>query len=184
MERTQKADVVARMSALFQASPNVILAGFTALEVNKQSELRGKIAAAGGHYVVIKNRLARRAAAGTHVERIASGFVGPCALAVHAHDPIALARVLSGFAKDHPTFELKAAVIDRAAVIEGREISRLAELPGLPELRAQLLALILTPATMLVRLVATPAQQVARVLDARRGTLERPDDAATAGAEA
>ena len=52
-------------------------------------------------------------------------------------------------------------------------VKQLASLPGLPELRAQLLCLIQTPATTLVRLLATPGTQMARVLEARREQQEQ-----------
>jgi len=42
----------------------------------------------------------------------------------------------------------------------------------MPELRAQLLCLIQTPATMLLRLINTPGEQLARVVDARREAQE------------
>jgi len=169
--RADKQLVIERMSESFRGSPHVILATFRGLTVSKESDLRGRIAAVGGQYRVIKNRLARRAAAGTHVELLARSFVGSCAVALHPSDPVALAKVLTGFAKEHPQIELLAGVIDAAQPLAAAEVTRLAELPGLPELRAQLLALIQTPATMLVRLIGTPASQLARVVDARREAL-------------
>jgi hypothetical protein len=82
---------------------------------------------------------------------------------------VALAKVVSEFAKDHPALKLVACVVDAREVYGADGIKQLATLPGLNELRAQLLALINTPATQLVRLVNTPAGQVARAIDARPG---------------
>ena len=45
-------------------------------------------------------------------------------------------------------------------------VKHLSTLPGLPELRSQLLAMFNTPATQLVRLFGTPGTQLARVIDA------------------
>jgi large subunit ribosomal protein L10 len=61
--------------------------------------------------------------------------------------------------------------VDAQQMIDAAGVKRLSELPGLPELRAQLLALVNTPATMLVRLISTPGTQIARVVDARREDL-------------
>ncbi len=61
-----------------------------------------------------------------------------------------------------------AGLVDARDVIDGPGAKQLASLPGLPELRAQLLALFLTPATSLVRLLNTPGGQLARVIDAHR----------------
>jgi large subunit ribosomal protein L10 len=41
------------------------------------------------------------------------------------------------------------------------------------ELRAKLVGLIASPATSLARLIQTPGQQLARVIDARKGTQEQ-----------
>jgi len=156
------------MTEAFRQTPHVILANFNGLTVNQEGELRRRVSAAGGHYLVIKNRLAKRAAEGSAVGRLADRLSGPCALATHATDPIGLAKVLDNFAKDNPQLTLVAGVVDASQLLSADEVRQLATLPGLPELRAQLLALINTPATMLTRLIATPATQVARVIDARR----------------
>jgi large subunit ribosomal protein L10 len=63
-------------------------------------------------------------------------------------------------------------VVDAKDVFGAEGIKQLAMLPGKQELRAQLLALVNTPATQLVRLLNTPAGQVARAIDARREKME------------
>ena len=114
----------------------------------------------------------RRAAEGTAVEHLAERLSGPCALARHESDPVVLAKTLSEFAKDNPELKLLGGGIDGKALIEADGVKQLASLPGLPELRAQLLSLVQTPATQLLRLVATPGTQLAQVLDARQKKLE------------
>lgn len=166
MIRADKIQLVKTLNEAFQSTPHVILASFSGLSVNQEGELRRRVRAAGGSYAVIKNRLARRAAAGTAVEKLADQLSGPCALATHATDPVVLAKVLSEFAKDNPQVELRAGVVDAAELLDTAGVKTLASLPGLPELRAQLLALVLTPATMLVRLLSTPGSQLARVINA------------------
>jgi large subunit ribosomal protein L10 len=169
--REDKAKLVAQMQAQFRDAPHAVLAGYSGLTVNSANELRRKIDQIGGRYTVIKNRLARRAAAGTAVEKLADQFRGPCALVTHQSDPIALAKTMTDFVKDHPAIELRAAVVDGSSVVDAKGVQQLAKLPGLLELRAQLLALINTPATTLVRLLGTPGSQLARVVDARREAL-------------
>ena len=67
-----------------------------------------------------------------------------------------------------------AGVIDAKSVLDASGVKELALLPGLQELRAQLLSLIQTPATSLVRLLGTPGKQLAQVLEARREKQEKP----------
>jgi len=169
--REDKVKMVEDLRERFGATPHAILAGYRGLSANSANELRRKIDGVGGRYLVIKNRLARRAAESTPVGKLADLFAGPCALAVHDTDPIALAKALTDFVKDNPQVELLGGVVDGTDVVDGKGVERLSKLPGLLELRGQLAALINTPATTLVRLIATPGTQVARVLDARREAL-------------
>ena len=176
MRRAEKTVSVEKIHEAFEQTPHVILASFRGLTVNQANELRSKIAEVGGHYRVIKNRLAKRAAAGTPVEGMSELFSGPCAIATHESDPVGLAKTLAEFAKANPQIELLAGVIDAKENLDAKSVNRLASMPGLPDLRAQLLALLQTPATTLLRLVNTPGSQVARVLDARRQKLgEAPE---------
>ena len=168
MIRADKVKLVEEMNTAFAATPHFVLTRFSGLTVNQVNDLRGKISGAGGTYRVIKNRLAKRAAEGTAVAALRDQFEGPCALLAHESDPVVLAKVLSEFIKDNPQIEMHAGVIDGTQVLDTAGLKQLSTLPGLPELRAQLLAMIQTPATTLVRLIGTPGTQIARVLDARR----------------
>ena len=172
MNRTEKAATITSLAETFRGAPHVILTDFKGMTAGQSTDLRRKIRAAGGTYKVLKNRLARRGAAGTAVEKIAGRLKGTCGLASHATDPVRLAKVVTEFAKENTQLRLVAAVVDAKELYEGEAIKVLASLPGLPELRAQLLALINTPATQLVRLLNTPGGQVARAIDARREKLE------------
>ena len=168
MNRAEKIAAVEKMNEAFQRNPHLILAGFRGLSVNQANALRRRVDEAGGSYTVIQNRLAKRAAQDTHFQTLAEQLAGPCAVAAHETDPVALAKAVAGFAKENPELELIAAVIDAKEAIDADGVKQLSRLPGLSELRAQLLALIQTPATMLVRLLSTPGTQLARVIDARR----------------
>ena len=173
MNRAEKTAAVEQMNESFSTAPHVILTSFRGLSVNQANELRGKIRQAGGRFQVIKNRLAKRAASGTPVEPLAARLAGPCAVATHESDPVSLAKALADFNKANPQLELLAALVDATELLDADAVKQLALLPGLPELRAQLLCLIQTPATTLVRLLATPGTQVARVVDARREQQEQ-----------
>jgi large subunit ribosomal protein L10 len=172
VNRAEKETAVEQMNRAFAASPHVVLTSFTGLTVNQASDLRQRIRRAGGRFTVLKNRLAKRAATGTPVEPLAGRLRGPCGLAMHGSDAVGLAKILADFSKENPQLELLAGIVDAKEVLEGKDVRQLAALPGLPELRAQLLRVVQAPATSLVRLLATPGTQVARVLSARSETSE------------
>ena len=175
MNRTEKTAFVEDLSTRFRETPNVFLAAFSGLTVGQATDLRRRVRAAGGSYRVIKNRLAKRAAVGTPFEPLSESLVGPRAVAFHDSDPLLLAKVLAEFAADNPQLEVLGGVIEAKEVLDAGAAKALATLPSLPELRAQLLALIQTPATMLTRLIGTPATQLAAVIKARTDAMESED---------
>lgn len=173
MKRAEKITTVEQLADTFRQTPNVVLTDYKGMTANQANELRRRIRSVGGTYHVLQNRLARRASEGTAVGMIQGHLRGTCGLAGHVSDPVGLAKAVAEFAKENPQLKMVAAVVDGRDVVEGEiGVKALSTMPGLPELRAQLLALINTPATMLVRLLQTPGAQVARAVDARREKLE------------
>lgn len=175
MLRSEKVRLVEEMTGSFGSTPHIFLTAFSGISSNQANELRAKVREAGGGYKVIKNRLAKRAAEGNGMAKLSDQLSGPVAVASHETDPVGLAKVLTEFAKGNPALEVFAAVLDGEAVIDAAGVKQLSSLPGLPELRAQLLALINTPATTLVRLLGTPGTQTARVIDAWRESQDGGD---------
>jgi large subunit ribosomal protein L10 len=76
-----------------------------------------------------------------------------------------LAKILNKSAKDENFFALKGGYLEKE-LIDAKQIVMLAELPSREQVRAQLLALINTPATKLVRTIQEPARGLAAVLKA------------------
>ena len=171
MNRTEKDAAIQSMHERFAASGGAILVDMTGMQVNEVTELRRRIKGASGRCRVVKNRLAARAAMGTTSEALAKSFKGPLGIVTYQSDMLALAKVLEEFAKDHPKLEVRAAAVD-GALATPAQVKALAALPGMPQLRAQLLGLLQTPATTLVRLLNTPGAQLARALEEHRKKIE------------
>ena len=175
MNRQEKAAQVASLTELWQPARNAILVGFSGLSVTQVNELRRKIRDASSHYLVVKNRLARRAVEGTLLAPLASQFEGPTAVAFNDKDPVELAKLLAEFAKNNPALTLRAGVVEGKEVLQEKDLKALARLPGLQDLRAHLLRVVQEQAARLVRLLHGPAVQIARVLEARREKLSESD---------
>jgi large subunit ribosomal protein L10 len=172
MNRTEKQQLIDELHKELQASPHAVLVDFRGLSVPAVTEFRRKVKAAGSRYRVVKNSLALRAAKGTALEKLADKLEGTTGIAYAGGDPVALAKVLVDFAKDHPVLSLKAGVVSSDQVLDGAAVKTLSTMPGLPELRARLLGLLQAPAARLVRLLATPATQLAQVVKAHQDKLE------------
>ena len=168
MNRTEKQELIEELHKEFAASPHAVLVDFTGLSVPAVTEFRKKMKASGSRYRVVKNSLALRAAKGTALEKLGDRFQGTTGIAYTASDPVALAKVLVDFAKDHPALAVKVGVVSGDQLLDAAGVKTLITMPGLAEMRARLLGLLQTPATQLVRLLATPATQLAQVMKAHQ----------------
>jgi large subunit ribosomal protein L10 len=143
---------------------NLFVAGFEKLKVDQDYELRKAIRAAGGRYRVIKNNLAEKAAEGTSAQDLLTGLVGMTSLAYTETDPVALAKALTIYAKNHPSFSFKAGMVEGRA-IDIRAIHDLASLPSRDEMLGKLLYLIQAPAQRLVSVMSAVGRNLAVVVD-------------------
>jgi len=172
MNRTEKKQLIDELHKELESSPHAVLVDFRGLSVPAATEFRKRMRASGSRYRVIKNSLALRASKGTALERLEAKFEGTTGIAYSGDDPVALAKVLVEFAKDHPALSVKAGVVSGSQVLDAAGVKALSTMPGLAELRARLLGLLQAPATQLVRLLGTPATQLARVVRAHQDKLE------------
>jgi large subunit ribosomal protein L10 len=172
MNRTEKAQLIEELHKELESSPHAVLVDFRGLSVPAVTEFRRKMKAAGSHYRVIKNSLALRAAKGTALEKLGDKLEGTTGIAYTKDDPVALAKVLVDFAKDHPQLAVKMGVVSGSQLLDANGVKSLSTMPSLPELRSRLLGLLQAPATQLVRLLGTPATQLARVLQAHQDKAE------------
>ena len=168
MNRTEKQELVEDLHQEFDRSPHAILVDFRGLSVPAVTEFRRKVKQSGSRYRVVKNTLALRAVKDTPLEKLSPKFDHTTGVAYTGTDPVALAKVLVDFAKDHPQLVVKAGLVSGTQVLDAEGVKALSAMPGLPELRARLLGMLQAPATQLVRLLGTPATQLVRVLQAHQ----------------
>lgn len=166
LKRQEKETFVEALRGDFKKSQHAILVDFRGITVPAVTEFRRKIRASGGNYKVIKNTLAVRALEGTPLAGLKDKFIETTAIAYCDNDPVALAKVVVAFSKDHPQIVVKSGLVSGSEVLDANGVKNLSTMPGLPELRSQLLGVLQAPASKLVRLLNTPAQQMVRVLQA------------------
>jgi large subunit ribosomal protein L10 len=168
MNRTEKQALIDDLHTEFGRSPHAILVDFRGLSVPAVTEFRKKVRQAGSRYRVVKNSLALRALKDTPLEKLGPQFDQTTGVAYTVTDPVALAKVLVDFAKEHPALSVKGGLVSGSQVLDAEGVKALSTMPSLPELRARLLGLLSAPAQKLVRLCSAPATKLVRVLEARR----------------
>lgn len=164
MDRSQKAESVASLNAVFNEVGVVVVTRNLGMTVAQSTVLRGKVREAGASYKVAKNRLAKLAIKDTSYEGIDEMLSGPTAIATSV-DPVAAAKAVVDFAKTTDKIEIVGGAMG-SQVLTPEGIKALASLPSLDELRAKLVGLVQAPATKLAQLSTAPAAKLARVFGA------------------
>ena len=164
MDRSQKAESVAALNAVFSEVGVVVITRNLGMSVAQSTALRNKIRDAGATYKVAKNSLAKLAIAGTNYEGTSEFFTGPTAIASSV-DPVAAAKAIVEFAKTTDKIEIVGGAIG-SQVLNADGIKALASLPSLDQLRGTLIGIIQAPATKIAQLATAPAAKLARVFGA------------------
>ena len=167
----QKQAVVAEVSAQLATAQAVILAEYRSIPVRAMTELRKRARGSGVYLRVLKNTLARRAVADTPFKGLSDRMVGPLAYGISS-DPVAAAKVLQEFAREHEKFVIKAGAMPDM-VMTAREVADLAKLPSRRELLARLVAGMQAPIAKFVRTLNEVPGKFARTLAAVRDHKER-----------
>jgi large subunit ribosomal protein L10 len=164
--RPEKANVVSDLSGALKRSPFVLVTDYRGMKVSNFSELRTRLAATGAEVHVVKNSFLKLAMADSGFPEVADQFGGQTAVVTGEADVAPVAKIFKSFATEFKLAALKIGFVDRA-VLSSAELQTLAELPAREILQAQLLGLLLSPATRLVRLFNEPAASLARLLNAK-----------------
>lgn len=172
MTREEKQAFVAEMRDRLSRTEAIFLTDFTGLDVQAMTSLRREIKKADGEFLVVKNRLLRRAMAEIDMPDISTYLTGPTGVVFGDDSVVGAARVVVDFAKendDRPVF--KVGVLE-TNVLEPEDIVRVSRLPSREELLSQVAGALGGPMSALVAALSGKTQEMAGLIDALRETLE------------
>ena len=164
--RPEKASIVSELSEALKRSPFVLVTDYRGMKVANFSELRTRLGPAGAEMHVVKNNFLKRAMADSGFPDVGDQFAGQTAVVTGEADVAPVAKIFKTFATEFRLAALKIGFVD-GAVLSTAELQTLADLPTREILQAQLLGLLLSPATRLARLFNEPGAALARLLNAK-----------------
>ena len=179
MNKAEKQQLVKELNRTFKENKSVWLIHFRGLNVPDATELRRKVTGVQSEYRVIKNRLALRAAKDTFLEPLTSHFDGPTAIVYTSTDPVALAKVLTEFAKENPSIRFKAGVLE-GTVLSGEQLEELSRMVSREHLLSKVLFLLNAPLAQLAGALQSPLRDLASVL---KQMAERKPNESAAGTQ-
>ena len=165
MAREDKVAEVAEVRDRLAGSAATLLTHYRGLSVKDMAQLRTALRATDAELRVVKNTLAKRAAAAAGMEGLDDLFEGPTSLVFCAEDPVGPAKALKAFAKEHPDLVIRGGYLD-GAVLGAEEAARLADLSSREELLATLAGLMQGALSGFARLLQAPLAHQARLLQA------------------
>ncbi|HEY6121129.1 MAG TPA: 50S ribosomal protein L10 [Pyrinomonadaceae bacterium] len=170
--KAQKQKDLEALTEQFKNAKAAMLVGFQGMSVAKDQELRNQLREAGVSYGVVKNTLARKAAAGTPLEVAQDQFKGVTAVALSSEDPVNLSKAISKFTKANPEiFTFKAGVVE-GKVVALRDVEAIASLPSREELISKIMFLVNAQAQRLAAVTNAVARNLVIVLDQIRAQKE------------
>lgn len=165
ISKERKDELVAQYTELIERSPALFMAEYSKMDVKAMNELRTKVYDVNGALYVTKNTLLQLALQQADRAAPPDFLNGQLATGFALDEVPAMAKALVDYAKTQENFTLKGGLLG-SDFLTVAQIEALANLPSLPEVRAQLLGLISAPARNVAAVIAGGMRQVVNVIDA------------------
>jgi large subunit ribosomal protein L10 len=152
MNRDQKAAAIEEVATQIQESEAVFAVDYRGISVPQAADLRTRLTDAGARFRVVKNTLTQRAADQAGVESLKEFLEGPTAFTfVVADGDVALAaKALATFRRETDLLSFKGGIMG-GDPLTAEQLEALSRLPARDVLHGQLVAMIASPITGLVR---------------------------------
>src|SRR5438309_7235917 len=186
MNREQKAAAIDEIAAQIEGAQAILAVDYRGISVPQVAELRAGLRQADATFRVVKNSLTERAADESGAETLKPLLTGPTALAFVHGDVAMAAKAIADYGRAIQLLPFKGGMLDGEA-LDVEQIRSLSRLPARQVLYGQLVGIVASPVSGLVRglngLLSGLVVALAQVRDKRAE--QEPSEAATpAAAEA
>jgi large subunit ribosomal protein L10 len=150
MNRDQKAVAIAEIAADIESSQAVFAVDYRGISVPQAAELRAKLREADATFRVVKNSLTERAADQTGATDLKPLLQGPTALTFVRGDAALAAKAIADYARITQLLPFKGGTME-GAPLDAEQIRSISRLPSREVLYGQLVGVVASPVTGLVR---------------------------------
>ncbi|MGI8749875.1 MAG: 50S ribosomal protein L10 [Thermoleophilaceae bacterium] len=150
MNREEKAAVIDQVATQIKESQAIYAVDYRGISVTQVAELRERLAEAGASLRVVKNSLTERAADQAGAESLKELLEGPTAFTFVSGDAALAAKVIARFRREHEVLQFKGGTLE-GEVLSIDQIEDIARLPARTVLDGQLVGVLASPITGLVR---------------------------------
>ncbi len=150
MNRDQKAVAIAEIAAQIDESQAIFAVDYRGISVPQAAELRAKLREADATFKVVKNSLTERAADQAGAETLKDFLAGPTALTFVRGDVATAAKAIADYARATQLLPFKGGLMDGAA-LDPDQIRSISRLPSREVLYGQLVGVVASPVSGLVR---------------------------------
>jgi large subunit ribosomal protein L10 len=168
MNRAQKAAAVAEIAESIKEADAVFAVDYRGISVPQAAELRTRLREVDATFRVVKNSLTERAVDEVGADTLKALLEGPTALTFVHGDAALAAKALQTFRRATEKLEFKGGLLG-AEALDSEQILALARLPARDVLYGQLVGIVASPITGLVRtlnaLIAGLALQLGQIAE-------------------
>lgn len=182
MARPDKVAVVEEVRERFSGATAALLTEYRGLTVSELAQLRRELRKSEAEYKVVKNTLTRLAARDAGLDIPDELLTGPTAVTFCAGDPVAVAKALRAFSRDHPALIVKGGILE-GRLLDASETMRLADLESREELLSRLAGMFQTVVAQPARLAQASLVKAARLFAALQAKREEGGETAQAPSE-
>jgi len=150
MNRDEKAAVVEELAEEIRGADAIFAVDYRGISVSDAAELRSRLRDAGARFRIVKNSLTERASDKAGTDSLKELLEGPTALTFVGGDAALAAKALNDLARTLGTLEFKGGLMD-GSPLTADEIRSIARLPARDVLHGQLVGVIASPISGLVR---------------------------------
>jgi large subunit ribosomal protein L10 len=150
MNREQKAVAIAEIASHIDESDAIFAVDYRGISVAQAAELRARLREADAVFQVVKNSLTERAADQVGAETLKDFLTGPTALTFVRGDIATAAKAVADFGRANQLLPFKGGLMD-GAPLDVEQIRSLSRLPSREVLYGQLVGVVASPVSGLVR---------------------------------